>query len=83
MYPGTAAAQAAGTISDKHTRIITQTIRALPHNLGEDTIASAEQTLAQQAEGLRPSELGKVAERRTAYLDPDGQLSDDVDRAAR
>jgi len=55
----------------------------LPHNLGEDTIASAEQTLAQQAEGLRPSELGKVAERRTAYLDPDGQLSDDVDRAAR
>jgi len=32
---------------------------------------------------LRPSELTKVAERLTAYLDPDGQLSDDTDRAAR
>ena len=36
-----------------------------------------------QAQGLRPSELIKVAERLTAYLDPDGQLSDDTDRAAR
>jgi len=32
---------------------------------------------------LRPSELTNVAERLTAYLDPDGQLSDDTDRAAR
>jgi len=83
VYPATAAAQAAGTISEKHARIVTGTIGALPHSLDDDTVASAERTLVTQAEGLRPSELVKVAERITAYLDPDGQLCDDTDRAAR
>jgi len=83
VYPATAAAQAAGTISEKHARIVTGTIGHLPHSLDSDTVALAERTLAKQAEGLRPSELGKVAERLTTYLDPDGQLSDDTDRAAR
>ena len=62
---------------------MTSTIGALPHRLDADTAAQAEETLVRQAEGLRPSELGKVADRLTAYLDPDGQLSDDADRAAR
>ncbi len=83
VYAATAAAQAAGRISEKHARIVTGTIGALPHHLDADTVASAERTLVTQAEGLRPSELGKVADRLTAYLDPDGQLSDDTDRAAR
>jgi len=83
VYPSTAAAQAAGTISEKHARIITGTVGALPHALDADTTASAERTLVGQAQGLRPSELVKVAERLTAYLDPDGQLSDGTDRAAR
>jgi len=83
VHPATAAAQAAGTISEKHARVVTGTIGRLPHILDEDTVASAEQTLVNQAQGLRPSELIKVAERLTAYLDPDGQLSDDTDRAAR
>ncbi|MDQ2722708.1 MAG: HNH endonuclease [Actinomycetota bacterium] len=83
VYAATAAAQAAGTISEKHARIVTTTIGALPHSLDVDTTALAEKTLVDQAEGLRPSELAKVAERLTAYLDPDGQLSDDTDRAAR
>ncbi len=81
--PATAAAQAAGTISEKHARVVTGTIGRLPHSVDEDTVGSAEQTLVNQAQGLRPSELIKVAERLTAYLDPDGQLSDDTDRAAR
>jgi len=72
-----------GTISEKHARVVTGTIGHLPHSLDEDTVASAEQTLVNHAQGLRPSELTKVAERLTAYLDPDGQLSDDTDRAAR
>jgi len=95
VHPATAAAQAAGTISEKHTRVVTGTISEkharvvtgtigrLPHSLDEDTVASAEQTLVNQAQGLRPRELIKVAERLTAYLDPDGQRSDDTDRAAR
>jgi len=83
VYPATAAAQAAGTISEKHARVVAGTIGRLPHSLDEDTVGSAEQTLVNQAQGLRPSELIKVAERLTAYLDPDGQLSDDTDRAAR
>jgi len=83
VHPATAAAQAAGTISEKHARVVTGTIGRLPHSLDEDTVGSAEQSLVNQAQGLRPSELIKVAERLTAYLDPDGQLSDDTDRAAR
>ncbi|MEO9220325.1 MAG: DUF222 domain-containing protein [Mycobacteriaceae bacterium] len=83
VFAATAAAPAAGRISDKHARIVTATLRALPHSLDADTTALAEHTLVSQAEGLRPSELSKVAERLTAYLDPDGQLSDDTDRAAR
>jgi len=83
VYPATAAAQAAGTISEKHARMVTTTIGALPHHLEADTVASAERTLVIQAQGLRPSELGTVADRLTAYLDPDGQLCDDTDRAAR
>ena len=70
VYPATAAAQAAGTISEKHARIVTGTIGALPHSLDDDTVASAERTLVTQAEGLRPSELVKVADRLTTYLDP-------------
>jgi len=56
LYSATAAAQAADTISEKHTRIVTTTIGALPHHLDEDTVASAERTLVTQAEGLRPSD---------------------------
>ncbi len=52
VYPATAAAQAAGTISEKHARIVTTTIGALPHHLHEDTVASAERTLVAQAEDL-------------------------------
>lgn len=83
VYPATAAAQAEGTISEKHAKIITTTIGQLPHSIDEDTAALAERTLVAQAQGLRPSELTRVAERLAAYLDPDGQLSDDRDRAAR
>jgi len=56
VYPATAAAQAAGTISEKHARIVTTTIGALPHHLDGDTVASAERTWVTQAEGLRPSD---------------------------
>jgi len=83
VYPATAAAQAAGAISERHARVITGTVGHLPHSLDADTTARAERTLVNQAEGLRPSELGKVADRLSAFLDPDGRLSDDTDRAAR
>ena len=76
VYPASAAAQAAGTISEKHARMVTTTIGALPHHLEADTVASAERTLVIQAQGLRPSESGTVADRLTACLDPDGQLCD-------
>ncbi len=56
VYSATAAAQAAGTISEKHARIVTTTIGALPHHLDGDTVASAERTLVTEAEGLRPSD---------------------------
>ena len=52
VYAATAAAQAAGTISEKHARIVTGTIGALPHHLDADTVASAERTLGDPGRGL-------------------------------
>lgn len=83
VHPAAAAAQAEGAISEKHAKIITAAIGQLPHSIDDETAALAERTLVAQAQGLRPSELSKVADRLTAYLDPDGRLSDDRDRAAR
>jgi len=51
LYSATAAAQAAETISEKHTRIVT-TIGALPHHLDENTVASAGRTLGDPGRGL-------------------------------
>ncbi|NMO05323.1 DUF222 domain-containing protein, partial [Gordonia sp. TBRC 11910] len=49
-------------------------------SLGPDTIASAEAALAEYATQLTPKDLDKVAARLLAYLDPDGQVTDDHDR---
>ncbi|MGZ4518556.1 MAG: DUF222 domain-containing protein, partial [Mycobacteriaceae bacterium] len=42
VYPATAAAQAEGTVSEKHAKIITTTIGQFPHSIDEDTAALAE-----------------------------------------
>jgi len=64
VHAATAAAQAAGTISEKHARVVTGTIGRLPHSLDEDTVGSAEQT---RPFGVGRAALGLVRPRPRMY----------------
>jgi hypothetical protein len=77
MFPRLAAAQAVGTVSAEHAKII----RATVHNLPPETRAvhglSVEATLTAQAGEFAPVELARLADVVIAALDPDGRLTDD------
>ncbi|MUM17706.1 HNH endonuclease [Mycobacterium sp. CBMA271] len=83
VLAGTAAAQRAGIAGGDHIAVIRQFWDRLPRAIDVLTRVAAEGQLAQLAGTLRPDELRKAADRLLAYLDPDGGLTDDVDRARR
>ncbi len=83
VQPATATAQATGSIDPAHAVVITRVLGALPHSLDPQVVAEAEHSLAAHATRLRPTELATAGERLIAHLDPDGDLSDDTDRARR
>ena len=83
VHPATAAAQAAGLISEKHATVITGALEGLPRSLDPEVVAAAEATLAGHATHLSPAELCRAADRLTTHLDPDGMLSEDTDRQRR
>jgi len=83
VHPVTAAAAGAGVIGVEHTRVITQILHRLPARLDPAVYAAAERSLASFAATLNPEGVVAVGQRLLAHLDPDGQLSDDDDRARR
>ncbi|MFD6198676.1 HNH endonuclease signature motif containing protein [Mycobacteriaceae bacterium NPDC060252] len=83
VLAATAVAQQAGTAGHDHIAIIRQFWDRLPRAVDIVTRAAAEKQLAGLAGTLRPDELRKAADRLLAYLDPDGSLTGDVDRARR
>jgi len=83
VLAATATAQAAGGIDAAHAVVITRVLHALPHTLDPHLVVAAEHSLATHATQLRPAELATAGERLLAHLDPDGDLSDDADRARR
>ena len=82
VLTNTAAVQRRGQIGAEHVRIIRRFFDQLPDFVGYDTREAAEADLAELACGLRPEELRAAADRLAAYLDQDGELSDN-DRARR
>jgi hypothetical protein len=82
MLPNVAQAQAGGTISPEHVRIIRRFFDQLPTAVDFGTREHAEANLASIAAGLGPDELRQAADRLAALLDQDGQFSD-VDRQRR
>ncbi|PYE20177.1 HNH endonuclease [Williamsia limnetica] len=81
-YPATAAALTDGAIEFAHYRVIHKTLKALPHILRSPEIwANVEADLAAYARTMSPEDLTKAAQRLIAYLNPDGELTDDADRA--
>jgi hypothetical protein len=79
--PHTAEAVAAGDISAEHARGIATVVNRIPRGAGDDGRAAAEQILAEFAATGSPDDIGKVGDRILAYLDPDGKLTTDRDRA--
>ncbi|WP_370483497.1 HNH endonuclease signature motif containing protein [Mycobacterium sp. pUA109] len=78
--PATARAWHDGVLDTEHLRVIQQFIRDLPALTPPDVAAEAERFLAQQAEGLRPDQLKKAADRYAININPDGKFTD-ADRA--
>jgi hypothetical protein len=80
LLSGTAAAQRQGALGAGHVRVIRRFFDELPRFVDIETRDCAEAHLAQLATTHRPDELAKLADRLTAYLNPDGNFTD-VDRA--
>ena len=78
-----AAAQADGSISAVHARIITHTIDRLPAAVQADYDTSLEQFLVAKARLFEPRLLAQVARRICDTLDPDSTGSDEKDRQRR
>ncbi len=83
VFAPVAAAQAAGTISSTHARVVTATVDALPDAVQAEHEVWVQQFLLEQAAELDPSLLKQVARRVVDTLDPDGTLTEERDRARR
>nr|WP_306358377.1 MULTISPECIES: DUF222 domain-containing protein [unclassified Nocardia] len=79
--PCTAAAQAAGVISGDHARAVMRVMDRIPDAVDTEHRAIAEEHLADAARAGTPEMVGKVGDRILGYLDPDGTLTTDKDRA--
>ena len=75
-YPAVAAAQAAGVISERHARLIVDTVDKLPDPVRDEHGARVEADLVGFAETFDPRPLASIAQRISAHLDPDGRLTD-------
>jgi hypothetical protein len=78
----TSAAQRAGDIGAGHVAVIRRFFQQLPCWVDAPTRQCAERDLAKHAAQYRPETLAKIADRLTAYLNPDGAFTDE-DRARR
>lgn len=81
--PGVAAALRAGNISEEQLGVVRRTLRELPHDVAPATRIEVEQQLVNEAGQFDPSQLGKLAMRIRAHLDPDGVLRSERDTADR
>ena len=80
QHPATAQALRDGAINRAHVRDIADVMDRVPAAIDAETVASAEQQLADAARTLTPEGVRKVGVRLLGHLDPDGELTDDLDR---
>jgi hypothetical protein len=77
LRPHAAAARAAGVLSGEQTRIILDTLTALPTQLPVEQVDSAERILVDAAHALDPRDLKGVAQRLLDIINPDGKQPDE------
>jgi Domain of unknown function (DUF222) len=83
IFTRVAAAQAAGTISAAHARIITHTIDKLPAAVQAEHDESVEAFLLDKAQDFDPTVLAQLAHRISDTLNPDGTGDTERDRTRR
>jgi hypothetical protein len=81
--PGVAAALRAGLLSEEQLGVVRRTLRELPDDVAPSTRIQVEQQLVGEAARFDPSQLGKLAMRIRAHLDPDGVLRSERDAAEK
>ncbi|WP_353107722.1 DUF222 domain-containing protein [Gordonia sp. (in: high G+C Gram-positive bacteria)] len=79
--PATAAAVADGDLSLEHVTEIVAMVENIPAAIPAEDKARAEAQLAEVARTLTPEGTRTAGKRILAHLDPDGELTDDADRA--
>jgi hypothetical protein len=72
LLPAVAAAQAAGTISDEHARVITRVIEQLPPRLEAEHGPAVEERLVAEAARFDPSVLARIGRHLLDWINPDG-----------
>ena len=80
--PATAVGVREGALGDGHVQVIRSFLQHLPCAVDAGTRGHAEAQLAGFATTMRPEELKKIADRLSAYLNPDGEFTDE-DRARK
>lgn len=83
VLPAVATAQRKGRLGAEHIAVIRALFDYLPDSIDAGTLAQAEQHLADLAAQHRPDELAKLAQRVADYLRPDGNHTDNEQRAKR
>jgi hypothetical protein len=76
VFPMVAAAQAEGAISERHAKLIVDTIDKLPDQVTAEHGEAIEADLVGYARDFDPQHLARLAVRIAAYYDPDGRLED-------
>ncbi|GAA5061638.1 HNH endonuclease signature motif containing protein [Nocardia callitridis] len=78
--PHTAEALRQGEISTDHARHIAKVMKRVPASTPHTDMQAAEEILADFARDGSPDDIPKVGDRILAHLDPEGTLTDDIDR---
>jgi hypothetical protein len=82
IYPELAAAQLAGEISDRHARLVVETIEKLPDEVQAEHGEQIEKDLLGYAKRFDPHQLGRLAKRLRYCYDQDGTF-DEVEYRAK
>ncbi|MGV9714215.1 DUF222 domain-containing protein [Gordonia sp. NPDC003424] len=81
--PTLAQAAREGAVGSEHIHTVLEALNRIPGKVSAEEKAAAEAMMADYARDYGPAALAKLGERLLAHLDPDGQVTDDRDRAAQ
>lgn len=82
-HPTLAKAFADGTVGSGHIRAVLDVLGDIPDAVPHDTKVAAEREMTEVAVELDPAGIAEAGQRLLGHLDPDGELTDEKDRARK